>query len=143
MGKKPAWNWMKIKQSDEIDLFITGFEEATVLYKGKNTESWPYWRDINGESVPVTKAYYMGWIGSLILSAYVDDVSTRVCTSSGLSEAMLIDISANPQDYIDRVVKVGFMEKTEAGIPRHPTVICFHEDKLAIDCIYSFGEEDE
>ncbi|MEG1636103.1 MAG: RNA ligase family protein [Cellulosilyticaceae bacterium] len=28
MGKKPMWSWMKIKQSDETDFFIIGFEPA-------------------------------------------------------------------------------------------------------------------
>ena len=59
MGKKPMWQWMKLKQQDEADFFITGYDEPKTEYTGKNIETWPYWRDVNGVMIPVTKFYYM------------------------------------------------------------------------------------
>lgn len=136
MGKKPMWQWMKLKQQDEADLFITGYDEPKTEYTGKNIETWPYWRDVNGVMIPVTKFYYMDWIGALRLSAYVDGEVTQICTCSGMTEDERADISLNRNEYMNRVVKTTYMEKTEAGIPRHPRFESFHEGKLPKDCTW-------
>ena len=140
MNKKPMWQWMKLKQKDEADFFISGYEEATKEYNGKNIEDWPYWKEVNGVLRPVTKNYYMGWIGSLILSAYVDGEPRKICTCSGFSEDLREAISNNPGAYLNRVVKTSFMEKTEAGYPRHPRFEMFHESKLAHECTWELAE---
>lgn len=139
MGKKPMWQWMKIKQADEADLVIMGFEDPKVEYKGKGCDNWPFWKEVNGVSIPVTKYYYNGWIGSIILGAYVDGELTKVCTSSGIDENLRIDMSLNPDKYIGKVAKIGYMEATEANIPRHPKFISIHPDKEAIECTWTFN----
>ena len=136
MGKKPMWQWMKLKQKDEGDLFITGYDPPTDKYNGNNIENWPYWKEINGVLVPVTKNYYMGWFGALQLSAFVNGEVRQVCSCSGMTEEVRAEISKNRKDYINRVVKISFMEKTEAGIPRHPRFEAFHESKLAHECTW-------
>lgn len=141
MGKKPMWQWMKLKQKDEADFFVSGFEPAKVEYTGKNVTDWPYWNEINGVLRPVTKNHYMGWIGSLELSAYVDGEPTVVCTCSGITEELRETISKNKGAFLNKVVKVTFMEKTEAGYPRHPRFEQFHESKLPRECTWELAKE--
>jgi ATP-dependent DNA ligase len=140
MGKKPMWQWMKLKQKDEADLILTGYKEPKVDYNGKNIESWQYWREIDGILRPVTKDYYMGWIGALELSAYINGTLTFVCYSSGLNENQKAMIKANADKYIGKVCKITYMEKTEKGVPRHPRFEMFHESKLPTECTWKFNE---
>ena len=140
MGKKPMWQWMKLKQKDEADFFVTGYEDPKVEYTGKNVTDWNYWKEVNGVLMPVTKYYYMGWIGAIEFSAYVNGEVTKVCTCSGISEELRAEISANPAKYINKVAKVTFMEKTEAGYPRHPRFEQFHESKTAKECTWELAE---
>ena len=136
MGKKPMWQWMKLKQKDEADFFISGYEPPKVEYGGNNMADWPYWKEINGILTPVTKFYYMDWVGALQLSAYVDGEPTVVCTCSGLTEELRSTISQNKSTFLNKVAKVTFMEKTEAGYPRHPRFTQFHESKLPNQCTW-------
>lgn len=138
MGKRPMWTWMKIKQKDEADLIITGFEPPTVEYSGTDFDNWPYWKEINGVMQPVSKYYYNNWIGAIILSAYVDGELTRICTSSGIDENLRSDMSSFPENYLNRVAKIGYMERTEAGFPRHPKFISLHPDKTMDECTWEF-----
>lgn len=138
MGKKPMWQWMKIKQDDETDLVVMGFEPATKIYTGKNLSTWPHWEEVNGEVVPVTKYYVNNWIGKIVLGAYVNGVLTKICTASGMSEPERQDMTDNPDKYIGRVAKVTFMEKTTDGYPRHPNYKCMHEGKMSSECIWEF-----
>lgn len=136
MGKKPMWQWMKLKQQDEADLVLTGYKEPKTDYSGKNIEKWPYWKEIDGILQPVTKDFYMGWIGALELSAYVNGTLTFICYCSGLNESQKEMIRVNPQLFIGKVCKITFMEKTEANIPRHPRFNMFHESKTATECTW-------
>lgn len=138
MGKKPAWQWVKLKQQDTSDLFITGYEPPKILYTGKNLEAWPYWDTIDGELKPVTKPYAMGWIGAIELSAYVNGQAQKICTVSGITEELKQQIKATPEQFLNRVVKISFMEKTTDGYPRHPRFEMFHEGKRAIECEWEF-----
>ena len=140
MNKKPMWQWMKLKQKDEADFFISGYEEPKAQYKGQGIEDWPYWKEYNGVLQPVTKNYYMGWIGSIVLSAYVNGEPRQVCTCSGFNEELRAAISADPGAYINKVVKISFMEKTEAGYPIHPRFEMFHESKFAHECTWVLAE---
>lgn len=139
MGKKPMWQWMKIKQEDDTDLVIMGFEAPKRIYEGKNLENWPYWEDdpVQGK-VPVTEFHYKGWIGSVILGAYVDGVLTRICTASGMSKEVRRQMSENPESFVGRVARVTFMEKTTDGYPRHPNLKNLHEGKLPEECTWEF-----
>lgn len=136
MGKKPMWQWMKLKQKDTADLIITGYKEPTVEYNGKNIETWPYWKDVRNEMRPVTKDYYNGWIGALELGAYVNGELVFICTCSGLDEELKATISSNRNMFLGKVVKISYMEKTEAGYPRHPRFEMFHESKMPEECTW-------
>lgn len=138
MGQKKKWAWMKMKQKDTGDLFISGYENPKDIYTGTNFADWPYWRDIDGELKPVTKYYYMNWIGALQLSAYVNGEPVVVCTCSGMDEQTRQSISEHKANFINSVVKISYMEKTEAGIPRHPRFEGFHESKTFRECTWEF-----
>ena len=139
MGKKPMWQWMKLKQKDTADLIVIGYKEPTMEYTGKNIESWGFWKEIKGELTPVTKDYYNEWIGALELGAYVNDQLVHICTCSGLDEGLKETISSNKAAFIGKVVKISFMEKTEAGYPRHPRFEMFHESKTAKECTWELA----
>ena len=128
-----------MKQEDTADFFISGYDPPAVDYKGDNLEAWPFWKDINGVLRPVSKYYYMDWIGSLRLSAYVKGVATYVCSCSGMDEAVRDMISSSRGQYINSVVKTSFMETTEANIPRHPRFEGFHESKQAHECVWELN----
>jgi hypothetical protein len=143
MGKNPMWQWMKWKKDDEADLIIIGLEDPTIEYKGKNIEQWPFWRNINGIDTPVTKNYYNGWCNKLIMGAYVDGEIQKICTAAGLTEEVKADIKEHPKKYLNRVARITFMEKTEAGYPRHPNFHSLHEDKQPDACIWTFTNKTE
>lgn len=138
MGKKPMWQWMKIKQDDDTDLVIIGFEPAKVDYQGDNLEGWQYWKDIGGVSRPVTKWHYNGWIGNVVLGAYVNGVMTKICTASGMGEDVRADMTNHPENYVNKVARVTFMEKTSDGYPRHPVFKNVHETKQPSECTWEF-----
>lgn len=139
MGKRPMWEWMKIKQSDETDLIITGFEPPTKEYSGTDFDNWPYWEGEGDTMMPVSKPYYFRWVGAIVLGAYVDGVLTRICTSSGMDEATRKAMSEEPDSYIGKVAMVEFMEKTDAGYPRHPSFVGLHPDKTPEECIWELN----
>jgi ATP-dependent DNA ligase len=140
MGKKPAWMWVKYKLKDETDLIITGYEPPKVEYKGNDFDKHPYWMNIDGIDRPVTKYHYMGWIGALELSAYVNGKLTKICTCSGFDETVRKDFTDNKDIYLGKVVKVTYMQKTEVGYPRSPRFSSFHEGKRPEECIWEFTE---
>lgn len=136
MGTKKKWMWMKIKQKDTTDLFIIGYDNPKVEYTGTNYADWPYWADVNGDMKPVTKFHYMNWIGALQLGAYINGQVVQICTCSGMDEATRQAISEHKDAFLNRVVKISYMEKTERGVPRHPRFEGFHESKKAIECTW-------
>lgn len=138
MGKKPMWQWMKYKQEDDTDLVILGFEPPKTDYKGDNLEGHQFWKEINGVNRPITKYFYYGWIGSVILGAYVNDNLIRICSASGMNEEMRKDMTDNPDTYLNKVARVTFMEKTTEGFPRHPVLKNLHETKQPSECTWEF-----
>lgn len=138
MGKKPMWEWMKIKQEDETDLVIVGFEDPKVEYSGSNFDGWPFWADVNGVRIPVTKNYHKGWVNTIRFGAYVNGELKQICKASGIDEDTKKAIKANPDAFLGKVAKVTFMERTEAGYPRHPNFEGIHEDKRPDECIWDF-----
>lgn len=141
MGKKPKWQWMKLKQKDEADLIVIGYKNPVVEYKGSQIESWPYWKEINGILRPVTKDFYMGWIGALELGAYVNRKLTPICTCAGLNESLKEQISKHSNTFLNKVCKISYMECTEAGYPRHPRFEMFHESKTPIECTWQLNDK--
>lgn len=131
-GKRPAWNWIKVKQSDTDDAIIIGFEPATREYTGKAPETWQWWED----DVPVTKYWAMGLYGAMILGKYGPrGEMVRVGTCSGMTELQRAKFTERPNDYIGKVVQIKMMERTNDGFYRHPSFVQMHPDKNPEECV--------
>lgn len=138
-GKRPMWNWIKVKQEDEDDVVVMGFEPATRIYTGTSVDSWPWWENdpVLGESVPITRLWANGWIGAIIFGKYNPSTQAfeRLGTCSGIEDASRQQFSNNPDAYIGKVIKIKYMEKTRDGAYRHPNFVSLHSDKNPQDCI--------
>ena len=150
-GKRPASN-LKAKQVDFADAVIIGFEEPNVNYEGKEIENWQYWvgtddheerleiKSHYGElcCIPVTKAYYMNWYNARIkLGAYDDNGNIKEIGTihSGISDEMKKDMTENPNNYFNKVVKIQCMslDKKEKTI-RHGFYKGIHPEKNPQEC---------
>lgn len=160
-GKRSNAVSLKIKREiqETIDCVIIGANSPSILYTGKEVETWPYWFNnlthqfitadeyLNiyhtniyaayNEGVPVepvTKNYFYGWAGSLKLGLYDGDKLVHVGDLSGISD----EIRQNWKDYIGKVVEISCMEISEdkdgnKGF-RHPRSLGFRDDKPAREC---------
>ncbi len=132
-GLRPAWETIKIKKNDTVDVVCMGFENGKREYEGTELTSWKYF-DENG--VPVTKAYYMGWYAAIKIGLYKNGELISIGTvSSGLSDAMKESITKDSDKYIGECMEVGIMEKGESAL-RHPTFIRFRDDKTSEECTW-------
>lgn len=163
-GKRSNSVSLKIKRElqETIDCVIMGANSPSVLYTGKEIETWPYWfnnlthqfitadeyLDIYHTNIyvaynegvpvePVTKNYFYGWAGSLKLGLYDGDKLVHVGDLSGITD----EIRQNWKDYIGKVVEISCMEISEdkegnKGF-RHPRSLGFRDDKLARECTIS------
>lgn len=153
-SRRPAWNSIKFKQMDDIDLVCTRTIPATREYTGKELETWPYWakKDDNGllETVslessrfsqegwePVTKPYALGWHTSIGIGAYDDDgkLVELGTVSSGLTDEDRAGMGFNSDDYIGQVVSLHCMQRDKmAKTLRHPVFKAWRSDKNPQDC---------
>ena len=150
--RTPAHMTIKIKKElqETIDVVILGANAPTRLYGGKEIETWKYWEDtytgekLNGEFYkdyydgrsiePITKAYYNGWAGSLIIGIRKDDKLVPIGSLSGIEEEVL----ANWQNYKGKVAEVTAMQimNTENQGLRHPKFLKWRPDLTAKDTDY-------
>lgn len=131
-GKRPTYNFKIKEETNDIDLVITNLIDPVMEYTGKEIETWPYWID----DMPVTKAYYKGWKGSIEVSGYKDGKLINVGTvSSGITDEMKEDMAKNPDKYLGEVCELQAMSWTADGALRHPRFIRMRPDKNANECI--------
>lgn len=167
-GKRPAWNMIKWKEHDTVDVICTGFDDATKEYSGTEINSWDYWiieedvdfpngkyilhkkceigkkeaiRSPNFRTLAVTKPYYYGWKTAMRIGVLKDDKIVEIGTvSSGLNDELRAAFAKEPEKYINKVVKVDCMRKTDEAL-RHPRFIEFRNDKDIKSCTFeaTFG----
>lgn len=150
--RTPAHMTIKIKKElqETIDVVILGANKPTRLYGGKEIETWKYWENIytgeklygelykdysDGKNIePITKAYYNGWAGSLIIGIRKDDKLVPIGSLSGIEEEVL----ANWQDYKGKVAEVTAMQimNTENQGLRHPKLLKWRPDLTPKDTDY-------
>lgn len=153
---KRTRSYTKIKKFGTWDVIITRFIEPTKEYKGKDAKTWEY-RDEQGN--PVTKHYYMGWIGTVAFGVIVtpeeleawkkrnpkvkpvvhdfEDVGLvlEVGDCSGISEELRAYMTKHQDELIGQVIEVkGHEVMTKTGKIRHPRFVRFREDKGAYQC---------
>lgn len=128
-NKRPAWNTIKFKKEmDPFDVVCMGYEPPKVNYTGTQPETWEYWFDGpsndflsigNYSHVPedygyarVTKAFYLGWIGSIRVGAYDENGELQYIgrVSSGLTENLLRAIADDQEKFIGMPLVIGAME---------------------------------
>lgn len=160
-GKRSNKVSLKIKKEiqETIDCIIIGANAPTKLYGGKEPETWEWWfSETTGQKflaseyfathhesiyklyadgepiVPVTKAWFYGWAGSLKLGLYDGDKLIHVGDLSGVDES----VKEHWKDYVGTVVEISCMEIShdKNGKPgfRHPRLIDWREDKTAKEC---------
>jgi len=146
-GKRPMWNWIKVKCEMTDDVIILGFEPPVREYTGKDIENWEYWQTQDGTILvgkhygtsgltAVTKYYAMGWIGSIVFGKLDKDGNPVVLgTCSGFDEDLRREFSCDSERFIGQVIKIKAMEKTRDGAYRHPSFLSIHGDKNAEECI--------
>ena len=154
-GKRPARQTVKVKKElqETIDVVIMGANAPTRLYTGKDLLNWQLWENMRtGERIkgslykdfsegapydPVTKNYFNGWAGSLIIGLYDEDSKKvkQIGTLSGLTEEIL----ENWRDYKGKIIEITGMEifRNEDGSfsgIRHPKPVGLRPDKVIEDC---------
>lgn len=152
-GKRPSKTCQKVKKElqDTVDVFIMGANAPARLYKGKEIENWKLWEDpvtkekffgeyykdyYNGRAIePVTKTYFNGWAGSLIIGVYKNGEPINIGSLSGMTEEVL----SNWKDYVGKVAEITAMEIMETGGLRHPKFVRWKtsEEKSKKDCLWS------
>lgn len=154
-GKRTARKTLKIKKElqETIDVVIVDAKAPTRLYNGKEIESWKFWENTRtGEKLsgdffvdyskganiePVTKAYYNGWAGSLVIGARKENKIVVIGALSGMTEEVL----QNWEKYKGRVAEITCMEvfPPKNGVPgglRHPKFIQWRPDLTPRDTDY-------
>lgn len=143
--------------------YYDGKLDLIANYGGKDYLQWPYWvveemdlstgliiseqkvkvgemmtiRGINFRTVPVTKGYYYGWKTSIAIGAYNDEGNIQNIgnISSGLTDQLKEDMSNNPDKYLGKALRIGFMElDKEAKTVRHGNLIEVRIDKNGDEC---------
>ena len=155
-GKRPARQTFKVKKElqETIDVVILGANPPTREYSGKEIMTWRLWEDLRtGEKLegqlykdysdgvaiePVTKTYWNGWAGSLIIGMRKDDKIITVGSLSGMAEEVL----SHWEDYKGKVAEISGMQIMETGGIRHPRFIQWRPDLTARDTDWyrTFGE---
>lgn len=147
--KRPAWDTIKVKQMDTIDLICVGVCEPTKEYTGKEYASWEFWENINtGEKtnenhciekdwIAITKPYYYSWKTAMEIGAYDDngEIVKLGTVSSGLTDEDRQEMATHPEKYLNNVFEFSCMsiDKKEHTL-RHPRLIKRREDKNPSDC---------
>ena len=159
-GKRPAWDTIKVKKTDTVDVIITGLCEPTMVYTGTELDNWLYWvvvdttalgepmvdrsdkgrislRGPQFKSIPVTKPYFYG-IKTAIQIGYLENdgnYKTIGTVSSGLDDAVRLDMTNNPKKYIGSIAEIRCMEKdSNAKTLRHPYFVRIRTDKNIENC---------
>lgn len=156
-GKRSNGTSLKVKKEiqETIDCVIMGANAPTKVSGTKEPEVWEWWFDEytgdkilaseyfaekhesiyklyvdGGPVIPVTKAWFYGWAGSLKLGLYDGDKLVHVGDVSGIDE----DVKANWKELVGTVVEIGAMEIHDTGGLRHPKILSYRKDKPAREC---------
>ena len=157
-GKRPAKQTIKVKKElqETLDVVILDAVAPTRMYGGKDIMNWQYWEDTrtgqklqgalykqysDGASIePVTKNYWNGWAGSLVIGAKKDNKLVVIGALSGLTEEILSDW----KKYKGCVAEItGMQVFGETNGIRHPKFVQWRPDLSASDTDWYriFGEK--
>ena len=122
--------WTKVKREARYDVIVSGYTEpkATSVKKG-DTEA------------TITRLAAEGFIGAIIFSQFRDGKLWRCGQTSGMTDEVREEISADRDAFIGRVFEISAQERFPSGSFRHPRFVRWRDgDKSPQECIY---REDE
>lgn len=154
--RSSAWTTVKVKQeiNADIDCLITGYEEPTRTYTGKELSSWKFWRNIRtdervlgeyfseyqmgGSYEPVTRNYFYNLPGAIFTSVYNKKHELiPLCKVAGLTDEMKESIRDHFEDewYLCPLTIGGMMVSTaQANISiRHPYIKSIRRNDISPD----------
>lgn len=152
-GKRPAWDTIKVKKKDNIDVIYIGNCAPTKEYEGKELASWEYNISSEGNrlqgkyeelihlgynAIPVTKDYYLGYPSAIKLGCYNEEgeIVEIGTVSSGLSEDLKkLFAKEEKKLYNNIVIEIECMEKNNKDYTlRHGFIKQLRLDKNPKDC---------
>ena len=156
-GKRPARQTFKVKKElqETIDVVILDANPPTRIYTGKEILTWMLWENTktgeklhgalyknysDGEPIePVTKTYWNGWAGSLVIGVKKDNKLVSIGSLSGMTEEVL----SNWEAYKGKVAEITGMEIMKTGGIRHPRFVQWRPDLTPLDTDWYriFGEK--
>ncbi len=104
--------WWKVKPVRELDAVVTGFKDG----EGK----------------------YLGAVGSLLVSVYVENELVEIAKVSGMTDAVRWDIDEDKD--LGRVCEVEYQELGNGQRLIHPRFARWRDDKPAKECTYEWNE---
>jgi len=151
-------DWIKVKKYITDDVVIMGADKPTKEYTGKS-KTWRYWETVSVNKdkyldkemtiadglrfgcIPLTKAYFMGWIGAIKFGKYKNGKLIELGQTSGIEDEMKELLSDGrheiKKEYIGQVMEIGAMEQIKkSGAYRHPRFIKLRPDRDAESCIW-------
>ena len=105
-------DWWKVKPQKSIDCIVTGFKDG------------------NGK--------YLGGVGALKVSAYIDDRLIEVASVSGMDDDVRWDI--NEKEDLGRVVEIEYQEIGNGHRLVHAHFMQWRDDKPEEECSYNWDE---
>lgn len=110
-GKRPLDTWLKIKAIDDADVVVMGYTAGQGKYEGQ--------------------------VGAVQFGQYRDGTLVQRGQTSGMTDALRLELSQNGDQYVGQVMVVQHMgiDKDRGGF-RHPQFKGFRDDKHATDCVW-------
>lgn len=104
--------WWKVKPTKTIDAIVTGFKDG----EGK----------------------YLGAVGSLLVSVYVENELVEITKVSGMTDAVRWDVDEDRD--LGRVCEVEYQELGNGRRLIHPRFVKWRDDKPAEQCTYEWED---
>ena len=153
---------LKFKEHKTFDVVITGYKPPTREYTGKTLKEkgyWNYWEKVeyNGRLVtttqgeisreqaemegyePVTKPYFLGWVGAITCGLYKDGELVDIVEVKGITDADQEFIKKNRERLIGTCIEITAQEviDPEKKSLRHPRFSRWRtDDKDPLTCTW-------
>lgn len=149
-GKRPAWNMVKLKKHQTVDVVAIKAIPATMEYTGQDTDNWQYSMDKETGTrymgrfgdmikkypniIPVTKPYFFGMFTAMEIGAY--DSEGKMVSLGTVSSGFSDEDRSQLDQYEGNVLELNVMSLSKEDLTfRHPTVLRIRSDKDAKDCL--------
>ena len=121
--------WTKVKREATYDVIVMGYSPPKQKSRKKG--------DVEET---ITKRAANGWVGAIKFGQYVDGTLVEFGQTSGMTDALLQEISLDKEAFLGRVMEISAQERFPSGKFRHPRFKRWRTDKSARDCVYRKDE---